>query len=375
MTMREAPRGDLTVLDTLFPGVRFLADYWPYRHAHLYTRHAPGLDELVRGVELPAVLRVHRDLRSQLAPAPGCLHHADVTPEQVPLLLAAGLPIECVKINRTIPIVGHWLAALADELGVTLDRCHANLHITPRGHGLEKHFDNHDVFVVGLSGTKTFVVAPNEDVAYPSRSGGPAQRLRGELSRYVDDEFDPEMPAGAMTYEVVAGSALYIPRGYWHRTIGATDVCWSMSLGVLRPSWLDVVTRELHKRLVTLARWREPALPAWGAHAGSAAAQQVLAGLLDGLLRDLGPLDAGALLERFGASPDGDARRWTWVGDDDALELDDVTREIVGWTRARRSFDLGELQRRFPLLGAPEAARLIAVLHEAGALACDRGDA
>lgn len=117
-------------------------------------------------------------------------------------------------------------------------------------HGLEKHFDDKDVFVVGLSGTKTFVVAPNEDVVFPMSNGGPAHVPRGDLTRYCNADYDFAMPEGAARCDVMPGSVLYIPRGYWHMTAGATDLSWSLSLALHRPTWLEIVEREIRKRLV-----------------------------------------------------------------------------------------------------------------------------
>jgi hypothetical protein len=199
-------------------------------------------------------------------------------------------------------------------------------------------------------------------------NGGPAHVPRGDLTRYCDMDFDFAMPEGAATCDVGPGSVLFIPRGYWHMTESSTDLSWSISFALHRPTWLEVVECEIRKRLVQLEHWRQPALPSWGRFAGSGAARRRLVELLGGFDNDLGTLDADAMLGDFSDSPADDFRRWTWVGDADELETDDTTRAMIVWIRSQADFDLVALRRRFPVLGPSEALRFVDVLREIGAL-------
>jgi 50S ribosomal protein L16 3-hydroxylase len=125
---------------------------------------------------------------------------------------------------------------------------------------LAKHFDDREIVVVQLHGRKRWRVAPNREAPYPT-AGYPTHsadhRARFELSLYAPDVFALEMPADAMSFELVPGSVLFLPRGAWHETHAVTDSL-SLTVGLALPTTLNALVAALYSHLLPDAEWRRP---------------------------------------------------------------------------------------------------------------------
>lgn len=102
-----------------------------------------------------------------------------------------------------------------------------NIYLTPASaQGFQTHYDNHDVFVLQVEGTKRWRL-------YDSPAGVP---FRGE--RFTPGQFAPGEPTQDFVLE--PGDVLYVPRGLMHDAIsepGAPSL--HITTGILVKTWAD----------------------------------------------------------------------------------------------------------------------------------------
>jgi ribosomal protein L16 Arg81 hydroxylase len=125
------------------------------------------------------------------------------------------------------------IARLARELEVSLQcRITSNLYLTPtRAQGFDIHFDDHDVFVLQLEGTKIWQLY----------QGGPTLPLRTEDCEPVD-QLDP-----LARIELRTGDLLYLPRGIVHEAHATDAPSLHLSLGVQSLLWVDAVVHAIRR--------------------------------------------------------------------------------------------------------------------------------
>ena len=102
----------------------------------------------------------------------------------------------------------------------------ANLYLSQQGvAGLDLHFDDHDVFIVHLSGRKRWIVFDSS----PHEMSG----ARSEQNRVV--------PSGTPTIdeELTEGDVLYIPRGHWHRAEALSSSSVHVTVGIRPRTGVD----------------------------------------------------------------------------------------------------------------------------------------
>ncbi|MFK7993922.1 MAG: cupin domain-containing protein [Granulosicoccus sp.] len=85
-------------------------------------------------------------------------------------------------------------------------RCQANVYLSPPGNqGFNAHYDTHDVFILQVSGAKTFNFYPSPiELPYPEDSFDAGNITSNEIDESID---------------LVAGDTLYIPRGVVHDAV------------------------------------------------------------------------------------------------------------------------------------------------------------
>ncbi|HTJ77282.1 MAG TPA: cupin domain-containing protein, partial [Acidimicrobiales bacterium] len=112
----------------------------------------------------------------------------------------SGATIVFQGLQRSHPALTRFCRDLELELSHAVQ---ANAYVTPAGsRGLGVHYDTHDVFVLQLSGTKSWVIYPPvlEDPL-------PSQPWKGTAA----DAGEP-----CLSVELAAGDCLYVPRGFLH---------------------------------------------------------------------------------------------------------------------------------------------------------------
>lgn len=165
--------------------------------------------------------------------------------------------------------------------------CHVqtNIYLTPpSAQGFRTHYDNHDVFVLQVEGTKHWLLYDTPvELPFRRQEFDPAQFPCGPVS----DEFDLE-----------PGDMLYIPRGLMHdaRTVEGQHSL-HITIGALFTSWTDLLAEGLAQAGLDDAAFRR-ALPVGFAREGfdDADAQAHLRALL---ARLQSAVSLTPLLDRF----------------------------------------------------------------------------
>ncbi len=106
-------------------------------------------------------------------------------------------------------------------------RIQSNIYLTPPGaHGFGVHYDDHDVFVIQISGSKKWEIYGNRDTL----------PLRGESFSKDRDE------TGELkeSFILEPGECLYVPRGLAHRAPNEGDeTSLHITVGILVQSWAE----------------------------------------------------------------------------------------------------------------------------------------
>ncbi|MBE2258227.1 MAG: cupin-like domain-containing protein [Rhodobacteraceae bacterium] len=256
----------MTIFHRLFGteyGDQFPIRYWPDTELHA-CGDAKSFDSLRSG----PLREIFEDIRAakQLLPDQYIeafdsvlgSHARKVDPDQATELLAQGFTIRLRRIDEHVPAVAHWLREMVEAVsGITRVRdSFANLFISPAGWRCVPHFDGHEVFVLQLFGAKTWTFAPADIVQLPSVNyelgGRAAAMLRYEVP--IKD-LPKEMPRDCRSVELRPGDALFLPRGYYHRTATAAK-CMQLTFSLQTYNWAELATQTVFSMLMRQPRWR-----------------------------------------------------------------------------------------------------------------------
>jgi ribosomal protein L16 Arg81 hydroxylase len=148
---------------------------------------------------------------------------AYVDADAVDRLTAEGATLAVVAVDGDDRAVRGLVRSLEDELG---DPISVNAYLSRSAtKGFDTHWDDHDVFVIQVAGAK-------------------AWRVFGmSTSSSTDDRGGAAGPAGEPIWsgEIGPGDVLYIPRGFWHDASTTQRPSLHLTLGVFRPTGVDLV--------------------------------------------------------------------------------------------------------------------------------------
>lgn len=172
-----------------------------------------------------------------------------------------GWSLNLDDLHRTHPLLREWTESLRVDLGLPPHRLFCCAIVSPPGAGVPKHFDSVETLTVQLFGKKRWSYAPCPEVENPGRSVMPAvkhnYRDGNARPQYMKNEFSTEMPADAKVTELVPGSTLFLPRGYWHQTVAET-LSISLNFVIRTPTQVDALKGALDRELTAMASWRAP---------------------------------------------------------------------------------------------------------------------
>jgi hypothetical protein len=115
---------------------------------------------------------------------------------------------------------------LGAELG---HRFQTNLYLTPpNGKGFSPHWDNHDVFIIQVVGSKDWQIEKQRRVlpGTQEKMGDEGRELRGDVDAFVLEQ----------------GDLIYIPRGFVHAASCGSEPSLHITLGVTAVFWEDLLT-------------------------------------------------------------------------------------------------------------------------------------
>ncbi len=136
-------------------------------------------------------------------------------------------------VHKTLPTLSTFCQRLEKYYNFPLQ---TNIYLTPRSSkGFQAHFDNHDVFVLQVHGSKIWKV-------YDSPVYLPTETFEKSML--------PEHMIPQIEVELKQGDTLYIPRGFVHEADTANEVSLHITLGLLSYTWIDVlrlIVNDAHK--------------------------------------------------------------------------------------------------------------------------------
>lgn len=249
-----------SVLDGLLPGVA------PYR---LIEPHVRNRDAARLPLDLPALgereiermIRQGGDQERLTVYVPG-LHDGrevlHVDRDCAWRHFRSGATVEVPAREELLPGIDTLVRYLSRELKVRTGP-HVLL-LSPPGRSVPRHFDQVDVFVLQLAGSKHWSVS-QPTVRHPVHSYFVARESRDDEGwpSYFPGSFEVRMPADAMRFTLSTGSVAYIPCGYWHET-RTDEVSVSLTLGLKRWRFIDAFLRRLADRLLREEALREPTI-------------------------------------------------------------------------------------------------------------------
>ncbi|MFI0975936.1 JmjC domain-containing protein [Streptomyces sp. NPDC021093] len=154
----------------------------------------------------------------------GAAHHGFADRAKVVALLRAGATLLLRYVDQWHGPTRDLVARLSEETGRHVE---AFFFVTPvGGQGLAVHRDDADVFVLQVSGHKTWYVHDAPTVADWS------------LGELPDDERSKLLLQSVLE----PGSVLYVPRGFAHRAVGAAGLSAHLSLTIRDISLQDLRT-------------------------------------------------------------------------------------------------------------------------------------
>jgi 50S ribosomal protein L16 3-hydroxylase len=301
-------------LAELFPSLEdgaFVTQYWP-RQVH--WAHAPAerfaslsdLDSIGGIVALSS--RSRMILKSVLAARHHETNEIPIDASSILSLYDSGATIVCNELHRWHESVAACAVTLASDLSLPPSLGGCNLYLSPPGRGLPMHFDNHEVFVVQLAGSKRWRLAENRTVKNPTQNSGPS--LSDEVAAYAHGPAPKRMPRGTAV-QMTPGSVLFVPRGVWHET-DATEPSISLTFGFRTPTWSELLCKYAAAKLPQDPEWREPAWYAWDVGKNHYLAEKQWSELKEGisslfgsarLLELAGPRDPDEIVEPSSKPP------------------------------------------------------------------------
>ncbi|MEU9087664.1 cupin domain-containing protein [Streptomyces sp. NPDC048357] len=158
-------------------------------------------------------------------------------------------------LERRWPALARLCDALTAEFSA---RFLANVYVTPGGNeqGFGRHYDNHDVFIAQVHGTKRWSL-------YHSPQ---------HLPMHVQDRRNTDTTGPEQEIMLAPGDLLYLPRGTVHAATSTDTTSVHLTIGVLPILWADTLQQALARLIADDVRFRT-ALPIGFAHTPALHAQ------------------------------------------------------------------------------------------------------
>jgi 50S ribosomal protein L16 3-hydroxylase len=252
-------------LDALLPslsGKDFLDEYWCQRPfvCHGDPGRLPDIFDCAALADVPALLRCNRgsDIRVWFTNDRNENRPVRVDAQQAALLYTSRkVTVVVDRIDPWVPQVASLVESLARELASPMLGVGCNVYASPVGIGTRMHFDEQEVFLLQLRGSKRWHYAPVEQVRFPTRAyfGG---RIDPELA-LVTDGFPDQLPAGYQETILRPGSVLFLPRGTWHASETVESDSLALTLTFASATWADIFMASLRRWMVQDEAWRSPA--------------------------------------------------------------------------------------------------------------------
>jgi len=157
-------------------------------------------------------------------------HPVDVIGQQ----LSSGASARFCNLERLLPNLGHLGHAVETIFGGATT---INAYLTPAGRkGFPVHFDNTDVFILQLLGSKRWTLFDS----YSNRKELPMRDTPWDPERYRPN-------AEGCSYTLKAGDLIYLPRGSMHAVESLDDISFHLTISLDPLTVHDAMRRELER--------------------------------------------------------------------------------------------------------------------------------
>ena len=294
----QRPPGGLSALFAPMPREEFLASNWPDK---LVVVHGSPV-RLSELISLPAFhsIAAFFDAWPGLARVPDeTLQPTDVARKY----FEAGASISFDMAEKALAGLRPWLSKLQLDLCLpanVMGRCIVYASAKSTGSSCAFSIGNANYKSSICMARKDGGVARNRHVTNPTEQYVVGSMgLPQELQPYCRYDMPQSMPDECEDVPLRRGSVMFLPRGYWHAT-EASDDSLQLNFTFSQPTWADALLPTLRRRLLRHEHWRALAS---GAGAGDPirqrAAEAHFQKLLEHLLEDLAPLDAGGIISEI----------------------------------------------------------------------------
>ncbi len=220
----------------------FLETIWATTHHHVTGRSADYFDGLLRGPsaldellrlfrEDPEAVRLMRGADKKSGAESYLLTDGTLDGAGIRRDVAAGFTVVVDGVERYIRAVASLAQAIEADLNFPVQ---VNAYLTPPGsRGLVPHYDDHDVLVLQIHGSKMWHVYPGVTIA------------PHEMQRR-DKAVRPESLSAPTDVRMDAGDVLYLPRGMVHVADTQAEPSVHLTVGVHAPTALALAIGALH---------------------------------------------------------------------------------------------------------------------------------
>jgi hypothetical protein len=247
---------DVTLQSILspLPISQFFEEFWQHK-CLIHRSKSSAWKQLITLAEIeflissladPTWLSVITDGRASPSGPINSDHYVDLV--AVREAYANGSTILLTKLHKRSLQIGTLCRNIEHELisaGIALSRrIGVNLYLTPpRARGFPAHYDDHDVLILQMEGSKHWKL-------YDSLERFP-------LTRQLSPVPPTDLPPLRHAKTIEPGDILYIPRGVYHEAATCDDYSLHLTIGLYPYTWLDLC----HRLLECVERCREAIPP------------------------------------------------------------------------------------------------------------------
>jgi len=220
----------------------FLAEIWAKTHHHVERDRADYFEALLPGPSLTedlvaafcqesSALRLMRE-KDKKGPDSYRLDDGSLDLGGIRDDFADGYTIVLDGVERHVRAVAALSQAIEVELNFPVQ---VNAYLTPpRSQGLVPHYDDHDVLILQIQGSKTWHIYEGADV--------PPREIQRDKDKAVAIE---DLPAPT-DVQLQAGDVLYLPRGKVHEAETNSEPSIHLTVGVHAPTALMLAVGALY---------------------------------------------------------------------------------------------------------------------------------
>lgn len=206
-------------------GEEFLARYWEKKPLIVHRANPDYYGDLFTLQDFDAAMKSNRGyVKTAEATTKSQSKHNGTGPEALEAVLndmRGGHTLILDTMHQHNSKLGSFCSLLAQETG---DRFQTNLYLTPpNGKGFQPHWDNHDVYILQVLGSKHWKVEKT-------------RRVLPETDARIEDE-GRELRGEVYEFTLQQGDMVYIPRGFVHAAECGSECSLHVTLGLNYNSW------------------------------------------------------------------------------------------------------------------------------------------